>query len=80
MLIEHLHSKQPITQPFIKSLPVGYRKKLAKKCLDILNNNLVNYQPIATSLTYICKVVVSSSPHHGIFSILHTSPTTGHMG
>ena len=52
-MIKHLHFKQQITQPFVKSVPIRYRKASAENYLYILDNKLFCYQDIAILLKRI---------------------------
>ena len=79
IIMQHLLYHQPFERVTISSLPAQYRSAIANNILGIVEGRLVFYETVPTTSNKIYRIVVPVSLRHTIFSLLHASPTTGHM-
>ena len=78
--MQHLLYHQPFEKATLSSLPAHLRSAIANNNLGIVEGRLVFYETVITTANKICRIVVHVSLRHTIFSLLHASPTTDHMG
>ena len=80
IIMNHLLYHQPVEKGTISSLPTQFRSAIANNNLGIGEYRLVFYRTVITTANKIFRIVVPVSLRHTIFSLLHASPTTDHMG
>ena len=79
-IIQHLLYHQPFEKATLSSLPVQFCSAIANNYLGIVEGRLEFYETVITTTNKICRIVVAVSLRHTIFSLLHASPSAGHMG
>ena len=80
IIMKHLLYHQPFEKGTLSSLLSQFRSTLANNNLGIVEGRLVFYETVITTANKINRIVVLVSFRYTIFSLLHASPTTGHMG
>ena len=79
-IIQHLLYHQLFEKTTLSSLPVQFCSAIANNYLGIVEGRLEFYETVITTTNKICRIVVAVSLRHTIFSLLHASPSAGHMG
>ena len=79
-IMQHLLYHQSFEKATLSSLPAQFRSAIANNNLGIGESRLVFYETVITTANKINRIVVLVSFRYTIFSLLHASPTTGHMG
>ena len=79
IIIYHLLYHQPLEKASFSSLLSQYRSEIANNKLGIVEGCLVFYEKKSTAVNRIFRIVVLVYLRHTIFSLLHASPTAGHM-
>ena len=64
----------------LSSLAAHYRSAIAINTLGIVEGRLLFYETVPTTANKICRIIFPVSFRHTIFSLLHASPTAGHIG
>ena len=68
------------TAAHLEEISPGYKRSLKKGIIQILNWNLVLYNPILANQRYIALIIVPQSMRRSVFSHFHDGPSGGHMG
>ena len=78
--MHYLIYHQPFEKFTLSSLLVQYHSAVIDNALGIVENPLVFYEQILTTIDKICRIIVPASLRHTIFSLLYTSLAAGLMG
>lgn len=80
IIMEHLLYHQPFEKVTLSLLLVQYYSAITNNALDTVEGCVVFYETIPTTVNKICRIVVTVFLRRTLFSLLHASPSVGHMG
>lgn len=64
----------------IGKVTITYCRAITQNLLCIINDRLVDLEPVTVSINNFCRIVVSFPLQRVICDCIHASTITGHMG